>query len=42
MAESDSELLRQYCQELSEPAFAELVARHVDLVFSVASRLGEK
>lgn len=32
----DAELLRRYATENSQPAFAELVRRHVDLVFSVA------
>ncbi|MFT3870606.1 MAG: sigma-70 family RNA polymerase sigma factor [Nibricoccus sp.] len=34
----DSELLRRYVAEHSEPAFADLVSRHVDLVYSVALR----
>jgi RNA polymerase sigma factor (sigma-70 family) len=34
----DSELLRRYALERSEAAFAELVARHVDLVYSAALR----
>ncbi len=34
----DGELLRQYAVEGSEAAFAELVRRHVDLVYSVALR----
>ena len=34
----DAELLRQYATERSDPAFAELVRRHVDLVYSVALR----
>jgi hypothetical protein len=34
----DSELLRRYAHERSEAAFAELVARHVDLVYSAALR----
>ena len=34
----DSELLRRYVAEESEPAFAELVRRHLDLVYSVALR----
>src|SRR5882724_9721196 len=34
----DTELLRQYATERSNPAFAELVQRHVDLVYSVALR----
>ncbi|HEX3729612.1 MAG TPA: RNA polymerase sigma factor [Opitutaceae bacterium] len=35
---SDSELLRQYARDRSEPAFAELVHRHLDLVYSAAVR----
>src|SRR5437868_9461668 len=34
----DAELLRQYATTRSEAAFAELVRRHVDLVYSVALR----
>ncbi len=34
----DLELLRQYSQEGSQAAFAELVSRHVDLVYSSARR----
>jgi RNA polymerase sigma factor (sigma-70 family) len=34
----DTELLRRYLDEQSEPAFAELVARHVNLVYGVALR----
>ena len=34
----DSELLRRYTEEKSEAAFAELVRRHLDLVYSVALR----
>ncbi len=34
----DSELLRRYSQERSEGSFAELVRRHVDLVYSAALR----
>jgi len=34
----DCELLRQYWEEESEEAFAELVRRHVDLVYSAAMR----
>jgi DNA-directed RNA polymerase specialized sigma24 family protein len=37
--QSDSELLRAYAERRSEPAFAELVGRHVDLVFSAALRM---
>lgn len=35
----DAELLRRYALEHSEPAFAELTRRHVDLVYSAALRL---
>jgi DNA-directed RNA polymerase specialized sigma24 family protein len=34
----DQELLGQYAAECSEAAFAELVQRHVDLVYSAALR----
>src|SRR5271168_4080260 len=34
----DMTLLREYCQRNSEEAFAALVARHVNLVYSVALR----
>ena len=34
----DMELLRQYAEEGSEPAFAELAKRHVNLVYSTALR----
>jgi RNA polymerase sigma factor (sigma-70 family) len=36
---SDQELLRDYSERRSEPAFAELVRRHVDLVYSAALRM---
>jgi RNA polymerase sigma factor (sigma-70 family) len=35
----DAELLSQYAADRSEPAFAELTRRHVDLVYSAAFRL---
>ncbi|HZI31350.1 MAG TPA: sigma-70 family RNA polymerase sigma factor, partial [Candidatus Binatia bacterium] len=35
---NDMELLREYGQSGSEPAFAELVQRHINLVYSVALR----
>lgn len=35
----DAELLRRYAAEQSEAAFAELIRRHVDLVYSAALRL---
>ena len=35
----DAQLLRRYAMERSEAAFAELVHRHVDLVYSAACRL---
>src|SRR5271154_2675070 len=34
----DSELLRRYAEDRSEEAFAALVTRHVNLVYSVALR----
>lgn len=36
---TDQELLRAYADSRSEPAFAELARRHVDLVFSAALRM---
>src|SRR5262245_30343077 len=38
MPNDDSELLRRYARERSEPAFAELVRRHLDLVYGTALR----
>lgn len=38
MTESDLDLLKKYLREGCEPAFAEVVRRNVDLVFSVAIR----
>src|SRR5271170_3051586 len=39
MMSDDAELLRRYATERSEAAFAELVRRHVDLVYSAALRM---
>jgi RNA polymerase sigma factor (sigma-70 family) len=38
MNATDHELLRQYARDASEAAFAELVRRHLDLVYSAARR----
>jgi len=38
-AQSDQQLLRDYAGSRSEAAFAELVRRHIDLVYSAALRL---
>jgi DNA-directed RNA polymerase specialized sigma24 family protein len=38
MIAPDGELLRRYAEERSEEAFADLVRRHVDLVYSAALR----
>jgi RNA polymerase sigma factor (sigma-70 family) len=38
-SQTDNELLRDYSEDGSEAAFAELVRRHVDFVFSAALRL---
>lgn len=38
-AQTDSQLLRAYAEHRSEPAFAELVRRHVDFVYSAALRM---
>jgi len=37
--QTDSQLLCAYAERRSEPAFAELVRRHVDLVYSAARRM---
>ena len=36
---TDQELLRDYAERHSEPAFAELVRRHIDFVYSAALRM---
>jgi len=36
---TDQQLLRAYSERQSEPAFAELVRRHVDLVYTAALRM---
>ncbi len=36
---TDSQLLREYAEKRSEPAFAALVRRHVDFVYSAALRM---
>jgi hypothetical protein len=36
---TDQQLLRDYAEHRSEAAFAELVRRHVDLVYSAALRM---
>jgi hypothetical protein len=36
---TDQQLLRDYAEQRSEAAFAELVRRHVDLVYSAALRM---
>ena len=36
---TDQQLLREYAERRSEPAFAELVRRHVDLIYSAALRM---
>jgi len=35
---TDQQLLREYAKRRSEGAFAELVRRHVDLIYSAALR----
>jgi RNA polymerase sigma factor (sigma-70 family) len=37
--QTDSQLLRAYVEHRAEPAFAELVRRHVDFVYSAAKRM---
>ncbi|MES1180352.1 MAG: sigma-70 family RNA polymerase sigma factor [Verrucomicrobiota bacterium] len=37
--QTDSQLLRAYAEHRAEPAFAELVRRHVDFVYSAAQRM---
>src|SRR6266446_8812497 len=39
MMTDDEQLLHQYARERSESAFGELVARHIDLVYSAALRV---
>jgi RNA polymerase sigma factor (sigma-70 family) len=39
MMSEDAQLLRRYATERSEAAFAELIRRHVDLVYSAALRM---
>ncbi len=39
MAEDDGQLLQDYASSGSERAFGELVARHINMVYSVALRL---
>jgi hypothetical protein len=36
---TDQQLLREYAERRSEAAFAELVRRHVDLIYSAALRM---
>src|SRR5258706_8970981 len=38
MTREDMELVREYARDQSEEAFAALVARHINLVYSVALR----
>src|SRR2546426_278094 len=38
MTESDLELLKRYARDLAQDAFAEIVHRHLDLVYSAALR----
>ena len=37
--QTNSQLLRAYAEKRSEPAFSELVRRHVDFVYSAARRM---
>ena len=39
MSLTDQQLLREYAEDGSEAAFAELVRRHIDLVYSAATRM---
>src|SRR6266571_4070907 len=39
MMTDDAQLLRRYTEEGAEPAFGELVTRHIDLVYSAALRV---
>src|SRR5215471_5789002 len=39
MTEGDEQLLRRYAEERSEPAFAEIVGRYIDLVYATALRV---
>jgi len=38
----DSQLLRRYGEEHSESAFAELVSRHIDLVYPIVAITGRQ
>ena len=38
-AQTDQQLLRDYAESRSEAAFAELVRRHIDLVYSAVLRM---
>jgi hypothetical protein len=42
MVTDDMTLLREYARRNSEEAFANLVSRHADLVYSVALRMGRE
>ena len=37
--QTDSQLLHAYAEQRSEPAFSELVRRHVDFIYSAALRM---